>query len=81
MYIKSKYLFFAQIERIIAEHHQILLSFKASDVRGGAEQVRDADDAGGVSDLANDPLLIKIAVSPKPLPLKSKDDFSKKSLS
>ncbi len=55
----------AQIERIIAEHHQILLSFKASEAREGAEQVRDADDAGGTADLASDPLLIKIAVSVK----------------
>ena len=52
-----------QVERIIAEHHQILLSFKASEGREGAEPVRDADDAAGVSDMANDPLLIKIAVS------------------
>lgn len=53
------------MERVVSEHHQILLAFKESEERGvalergGAEQA-DYDD--GIQDLADDPLLIKIAV-------------------
>ena len=47
----------------MAEHHQILLSFRRSEEREGAESVDDAgaDASDGV--WADDPLLLKISVS------------------
>ena len=59
-----------KIERIVAEHHQILLSLKDSEGWEGAELADQSgasanEGVGGGVMYADDPLLVKIAVSPQ----------------